>query len=541
METFINRLRQYATDIRELWNRLTLNQKVLISGAAILIIISVAILFLTKDTYKGYEVLYTELAEKDAAAIVEKLEEDKINYYLKDNGSTILVPAAQKYKARLNLASQNLPRGEAGLELFSESSFGETQADKKIKYQSALQGELARTIQALDKVSAAKVNLALPEESLFIEHEEAPKASVVIRTRDNETLSNREVVAIINLVANSIKKLEAENVVVVDQDGTLLSENALSSNANATEQVQLQLAMRKQYEKEKEVAIQTMLDKTLGKDNSVVRVSAELNFDDIEQLDERYTHDPEGPFIRSEQVSRESSDSTMEPGAPIGVDDNIPQYIEPATGGGESSSSKSDRISNYELNRTETITKFSQGDVKYDYLTVSVLVNNAAVADTNLGQTEAEQSNTIRNVVATACGLRENREQDNVNLEENISIAFIDFYVEPVPEPRTATVVESLFGSPYTPFLFGILGVIITVLVFILIRRRRLGAEGEGEAADFEAIVEEEIKLEDLIDKALTPEEKEAQKIKLEIDNLIDEDPENAAQVIKIWLAEDTR
>ncbi len=539
METFVNRLRQYLTNVRELWTRLSLNQKVLISGATILVIISIAMLIITKDTHKGYEVLYTELTEKDAAAIVEELEEEKINYHLTDNGTTILVPSAQKYKARLNLASQNLPRGEAGLELFMESSFGETQTDKKVKYQSALQGELARTIQALDKVNAAKVNLALPEESLFIEDEEAPKASVVIRTQDNESLSNREVQAIINLVANSVKKLDPENVVVVDQNGTLLSENAYTSSANNNEQVEFQLAMKKQYEKEKETAIQSMLDKTLGKENAVVRVSAELNFDDTEQLDERYTHDPEGPFIRSEQVLRESSDSTMAPGGPVGVDANIPQYVEPNVGGGETSSNKSDKTTNYEINRTETVTRFSQGEVKYDYLTVSVLVNNAAIANANIGQTVEERTDTIRSVVATACGLRENRGQDNVNLDENISVAFIDFYVEAVPEPKPSTSLQDLLGSPLTPIAFGILGVIITVLAFLLIRRRRL--EEEPELDDFEAVIEDEIKIEDLIDKSLTPEEKEAQKIKQEIDKLIDKDAESAAEVVKIWLTEDMR
>lgn len=540
MESFINRSRQYITNIREFWNKLSLNQKVLISGALMLAVVALVMLIVTKDSYGGYEVLYTDLTEKDAAAIVEKLEEDKVSYRITDNGNTILVPADQKYKARLNLASQNLPRGEAGLELFQESNFGETQTDKKVKYQSAIQGELARTIQSLDKVKAAKVNLALPEDKLFIDHEEPPKASVVIRTQDGETLTNKEVQAIINLVANSVEKLDPENVVIVDQNGTLLSENALTQNINNTEQVQFQLALKKQYEKEKETAIQSMLDKTLGKDNAVVRVSAELNFDDREQLDEKYTHDPDGPFVRSEQVSKSSSDSTANPGAPVGVDVNIPQYVEPGGGGGQTSSNQSDRTSNYELNRTETITKFSQGDVKYDYLTVSVLVNNAAVANANLGQTEQERTDKIRSVVATACGLREDRNLENVRLEDNISIAFIDFFVEPVPEAQPATGLQQILTSPLTPVLFGILGVIITILVYLLIRRRRLDS-AEDEETGFESIVEEEIKLEDLIDKTLTPEEKEVQRIKQEIDKLINEDPENAAQVVKIWLSEDVR
>lgn len=542
METFLNRLNQYTNNIKELWNKLSLNQKVLIAGAVLLIVVALSMVIFGRDNTGGYEALYTDLTEKDAAAIVEKLEEDKISYKLVDNGTTILVPSEHKYKTRLNLASQNLPHGEAGLELFLESSFGETQTDKRVKYQSALQGELARTIQSLDKVKAAKVNLALPEESLFTENEELPKASVVIRTQDSESLTSKEVQAIINLVANSVDRLTTDNVVVVDQNGTLLSDNLALTQTNTTEQLQLQMAMKKQYEKEKENAIQSMLDKTLGKDNAVVRVNAELNFDDKEQIDERYTHDPEGPFIRSEQSSRESTSNVDTPQLNIpGTDNNIPQYQEIVGQGGESSSSRSDKTTNYELNRTETVTRFAQGDVKYDYLTVSVLVNNAAAANANIGRSEEERIDKIRSIVATACGLREDRTQDNVSLQDNISVAFIDFYVEPEPEPEPLTGLQSILSSPLTPILFGVLGLIIVLLVFLLIRRSQQEDEIITEEDGFETVVEEEIKLEDLIDKSLTPEEKEKQKIKAEVEKLIDENPESAAQVVRIWLAEDTR
>jgi flagellar M-ring protein FliF len=108
------------------------------------------------------------------------LDEDKISYELENGGTTILVPPDVKDKTRLQLASETLPRGETGFELFQESNFGETQTDKKVKYQMALQGELARTIQALDKIKAAKVNLALPEPTLFSDNEEEPKASVLL-------------------------------------------------------------------------------------------------------------------------------------------------------------------------------------------------------------------------------------------------------------------------------------------------------------------------------------------------------------------------
>ncbi|MGR6836162.1 flagellar basal-body MS-ring/collar protein FliF [Syntrophomonas erecta] len=539
METFINNLRQVGQRLKETWSRLTLNQKVLGVGVVMLLIISLLILFFRSSSGPAYETLYTDLQEKDAAAIVNKLEEEKIEYKLEDNGTTILVPSDYKYSTRLKLAGENLPRGQAGFELFHESGFGETQTDKKVKYQEALQGELARTIQALDKVKAANVMLALPEQSLFSDNEQAVKASVVVRTNEGDSLTTKEVQGIIHLVSNSVERLDPENVVIVDQYGHMLSENLPDSTSNMTEVVKMQMAMKKDFEKEKEKAIQTMLDKTLGKDNSVVRVNAELNFDSREQKDEKYTHDDKGPFVRSEEIIKESGTDSSNPAAGIpGTDNNIPQYTETDNQTASSNWDKSSKTRNYELNRTETVTKFSVGDVNYDHLTVSVLVNNTSAQQAKLGESDEEKIANIRSIVATACGLKGNRLDENVSLEDSISVAFIDFYTQPQPEEDSMGTLNRMLASPKTPWAAAALSLAIILVLFIFWRRRHMDQD-EPESSEFEAVVEDEIRIEDLIDKNLTPEEKEKQKIKMEIDHMIEENPENAAQVVKTWLAED--
>lgn len=542
MQTIWDNIKKFLTNINELWSKLNLNQKVLVGGASLLILIALIALIVGAENKNQFDVLYTGLGEKDAADIVAKLDEYKVSYKLQDQGSTILVPADQKYKIRLNLASDNLPRSESGFELFQESSFGETQTDKKVKYQRALQGELARTIQGLDKIKAAKVNLALPEPSLFSENEELPKASVVIRTEDDNPLTPKEVRSIVNLVANSVERLTPENVVIVDQNGNLVSDNISMDYADTADVVKMQLAMKRQYEKEKENAIQSMLDKTLGKENAVVRVNAELNFDDKEQKDERYTHDPEGPFVRSEKIVKKSGTGN-EPsiaGEP-GTDTNIPQYAQNDAGAAGSSYDESEKTRNYEINKTETVTKFSKGDVKYENLTVSVLVNNAIADKVNLGETEEERAEKIRSIVATACGLKEDMQNQEISLQDSISVAFIDFYTEPEPEPKEASLADNLLKGPYLPVVLAFLSLLIFVLVWMLMRRSKEAEIVPEENAGFEAVVEEEIKLEELIDKNLTPEEKEKQKIRHEVEKLIDENPEDAAQVIRAWLAEDAR
>jgi len=538
MGNLADKIRQLVGQAKETWAGLSLNQRVLVGAGVLLVLIAVSAFMLRGET--DYVVLYTELDEKDAAAIVEKLEEEKIDYTLSDGGTTILVPSSYKYTTRLKLASENLPQGEAGLEIFRESGFGETQTDKRIKYQYALQGELARTIQSLDEVEAAKVNLALPEESLFSDNEELAKASVVVRTKNGEILESKQVQAILNLVANSVEGLEPENVVIVDQYGNLMSDDLSISESAATETVQTQLVIKRQFESQKEKAIQTMLDKTLGEGNSVVRVNAEISFDKKEETSERYFHDEDGPFIRSEQIISESTSETGDSAAAgiPGTDTNIPQYQQADTSAGISTSDKTSKTRNYEINRTETVTQFSPGEIKYDYLTVSVLVNKASLQQADLGATEEERAEKIRSIVAAACGLRENRGDENVRLDENITVAFMDFYTEPEPEPEPTGAFVQLFEETYIPWIVVIAGLGAVLLVWLLMRRKRSELEKEP---DLETVIEEEADIESLVEKKLTPEEKERQRIRKEIDRLIEEDPESAAQVIKAWLSEDSR
>lgn len=547
MESFVNNARQFGMRVKEAWDNLSLNQKVLFGGAALLIVAALVTLAVSSNQGTPYEVLYTELDKKDAAQILTKLDEEKISYKLENGGTTILVPPDVKDKTRLQLASENLPHGETGFELFQESNFGETQTDKKVKYQMALQGELARTIQAIDKIKAAKVNLALPEPTLFSDNEELPKASVIINTKEGVKLTAKEVQGIINLVANSVDKLTKENVVIVDQNGNLVSDidNQPDEAADATKIMKIQMDMKKQYEREKQDAIQSMLDKSLGKDNSVVRVNVELNFDDEEQKEEKYTHDPDGPFVRSEEVKKESGTetTTATPAIP-GTDNNIPQYQEVNNQGTVSTYDKSSIIRNYEINKTETLTDFARGEVKYDYLTVAVLVNSRGTAQAKLGDTEEQKVEKIRNIVATASGLRENRANETVRLEDNISVAFVDFITEPATAPPSGTM-DKILKSPLTPWIMALLALAIALLVWALMKRRekmimlQQQAEEEARESEYETIVGEEIKLEDLIDAGLSPEEKEKRRIREEIDRIISDQPEIAAQVLKTWLAEE--
>lgn len=519
MAEFGQAIRQYLEKLREFWSGLNLNQKVLIVGAVVLII--AAVTFSSSTLMKtDYVPLYTELDPADAYAITTKLTELNIPYQLADDGATITVPTEQKYPARLQMAGANLPKSTAGLELFTTTNFGETDMDKKVKYQMALQGELIRTIESLNKVDTAKVNLAVPEKSLFTEKQEDPTASVVVTVKPNEELTRKEVTSIIHLVASSIEGLKPENVTLVDSEGNLLSStmSGLNDVTSTMELTQAQVAMKQRQEKELQEKAQSMLEQILGPRKAVVRVVAELNFDDKSLKKETY-----GPnsFTRSERIYDESSTATEQTTGGIpGTETNVPSYQQAGTGnGGVTSSQKSEKIRNYEIDKEEVNQRFAVGDVKR--LTVSVVVDKSL---------DTQQTQQIQDTVANAVGFSQDR-------GDTISVVGMKFTQAEQPMPEKGWIEVSI---QYWWLLVPLLLVLAAALIF-LIRTLTVKPVVVTEEAGFEALVEEEIKVEDLLDRDLSPEERELKRIREEIEKLVDTKPEEVANILRTWLLDDMR
>ena len=511
MNSLWERVQQWLRYIRDRWNSLTLNQKVLVSGAVLLTLISIGMI-VSSQTTKNYQPLYSGLSLEDAAAITKKLDELKVSYRLTDDGTTILVPSEQKYQVRLQLAGEGLPKGTAGFELFETPRFGETETDKRVKYLTALQGELVRTIESLDKIQSARVHVVLPEPRLYVDEQAPATASVVLKVKTGEELTNKEISGIVHLVANSVEKLKPENVVVVDQYGNLLSASVTSRDSIAAAELSAQqLAVKRQLEKEKQTAVQTMLDATLGPGKSVVRVSAELDFDEVERYSQDF--DPEQRVVVSKHVVEESStSSSSQPGGTPGVDTNVPTYQGTENQGTSSSSSeKSEQTINYEGDKVETRTKVAPGAIKR--MTVAVMVDEGF---------EAKQQEIVE-AVKNAVGADDRR-------NDSVYVSFMKFQAEAEEVPPAPANKWPLY------LLLAGLG-IVAVAGILFWRMRRKKEEEEG----FEAVVGEEIPIESLVERELTPEEREKQRIRNEIEKLIDESPADAAQIIRTWLLEEKR
>ena len=407
-----------------------------------------------------YQLLYGNLAESDASAVVDWLKGQNVPFQLANNGHNILIPVKNVYETRLSLAAMGLPQGGGvGFEIFDKQSFALTDFVQKVNYSRALQGELSRTIASLGPVETARVHLALPEKRLFKDQQKQATASVIIKLAPGKRLSDAQVEGIVHLVSSSIEGLDPGQVTVIDQNGNVLSrsgEKGLTGNLSPD-----LLEFQSQVEKRLEDRAQALLDKSLGAKNAMVRISAKLDFAKTEKTEEKF--DPEEPVIRSEQLSDEKSGSEITGGVP-GVQSNLGGNNNQAVGASPPSS-RSQRTTNYEISKVVSKTINPVGTVSR--LSVSVLVADKVIPAKdkepikNEPRSQAELK-ALETMVASALGLDTSR-GDKIDV---ISMPFLTSTESGDGEGMT----DNRFYQ-YMPFIrYGLLVLGGILLYFILIR-----------------------------------------------------------------------
>lgn len=318
-----------------------------------------------------YQILYSNISEEDASSIVSKLKEQRIPYKLEGGGTLIMVPADKVYETRLVMAGERLPRGgNVGFEIFDQTSFGTTEFVQRLNYQRALQGELSRTIGEFREVDHARVLIVLPKDSLFIEDTRPSSASVLLKLRSN--LSQDKVAGIVHIVASAVEGLTPEQVTVVDTNGRVLFKGP-----HQGDQAALFTSNKREVEGKTAGRIQSMLEGIVGKGKAIVRVSAEIDFDQIDLSEEKY--DPDNIVVRSRQRKVESSEKGGRNATATAL--NTGQARIPSQGSEASTrSQKEDEVVNYEINKVTrrvikpsgTVTRLSVAavvDGTYDIIT----------------------------------------------------------------------------------------------------------------------------------------------------------------------------
>ncbi len=229
--------------------------------------------------------LFSGVSTTDASAIVDVLASNGVSYELTDGGTTILVPAGDLYSMRLAAAAAGLPASAdgGGYSLLDDMGMTSSEFQQQVTYQRALEGELGKTISAMNGVEAATVRLALPEDTVFVETKADPTASVFVRTKVGTTLSSDKVQSIVHLVSAGIQGMKTTDVAVIDADGRVLS--AIGGAGAAT----LQEGRTSDYEARVAANVQQMLDPLVGVGRAVVSVTADLDYDTTERTSESFS------------------------------------------------------------------------------------------------------------------------------------------------------------------------------------------------------------------------------------------------------------
>ena len=422
-------------------------------------------------TQPDYQYLYTNLTQEDAAAIVAQLKEKKVPYTIEANGTAVLVPQAQIYEVRLEMAAQGLPQGSGvGFEIFDNAKLGMTEFIQNVNYQRALQGELSRTINRFEEVEGSRVHIVIAPKSLFIDEEEPSTASVIVRLRRGHKLTQPQVNSIVHLVSSSVARLEPEQVTVVDNFGNMLA--GFKEKSNIGQASGDQLAYQRQVENDLEDRVRSMLESVLGRNKAIVRVSCALDFLQQEQTEETYL--PENRVVRSEQVMNETSNGSDV--IPVGIPGLGSNLIAEGQGGvvpgGNQGFLRQDKTMNYEVGKVIKRMVLPVGSIKQ--MSVAVVVDGTYTGSAAKGgkgereyvpRSQAEMAK-IANLVKRAVNYDEQRgdevEVANISFETNA-------VTEPVPEPEEKGFFSKL--APYKAYgKYLAVGVMVMMVFLFLIR-----------------------------------------------------------------------
>lgn len=280
----MNQLKSTMGAVREGWKGLSTQKKTGLITALLSIFILVSGLSYYSQRVE-YTTLFSGLEEADAGLIVNDLEAKAISYKLEDNGRTILIDDTQLDKYRIQLAVDGMmPETSTGFEIFDETSMMATDEDRSIMYQRAVTGELERAITSLQSVESAKVILSIPEGSVFGTEQPEASASVVIATKGNQQLSSATIQGVVSLVSGAVENLPTNNIKIVDKSGNILGNAALAgADEYSPELVNRYSAIVSSYEQQLQQKLMAALAPIYGMDNLSIALTAEMDFDSLEQ------------------------------------------------------------------------------------------------------------------------------------------------------------------------------------------------------------------------------------------------------------------
>lgn len=389
------RIKEYGQQILNWWKRQSLTQRLRL-GVISALALSVVLVLINWVTSPNWQPLYTNLSPRAAGQITTQLTQMKVPYQLTNQGRTVLVPKAHVNQVRVDLADLNIPSSTVGMPQPLHFSLGETNQEITLTQLADLEATLAQTINSINGVHNSRVLINQPPPALFGESAANPTASVFLDLNLGVSLSASQVRGIMNLVAHSVAGLTPKEVTVVDQAGTLLSQNALNSQpgSSITGTSQAELAAEDQIDNQIAQKVTSMLDQVLGPGAAVVRVNASLNFNQSSIHSILYGKS----VLSSQKVTTKTTSSKGAAAVPAGAQGNTPAY--PVTTGalGPSKSQSNSTTSHWLVDKTSTNQVVPAGSI--NRMTVAVAVDKPL---------SKAQSASLKSLVSSAAGVNAKR------------------------------------------------------------------------------------------------------------------------------------
>jgi flagellar M-ring protein FliF len=518
--------------VKIFWDKLSRPQKVITLIAPLLVLVALVALI----TWAGrpqYVAIFTKLSDSDAGAIMTKLKDLKADYKLGDNGSTIMVPQQSAADIRLQLANAGLPQeSKFSFDSLNTMHLGETDSDRKLRYSLGLQNELENTLKTLNGVQDARVQLVMPEPTLFIDNQKAATAAITLKLAPGTKLGDDQVRAIANLIAGSVEGLKPTDVTIVDTGGNVLSD-VLGKSDDPKRLTVTQYQLQQTVEEDIRKSVQSMLDRVLGSNETIVRINAVLDFDQIKRTKQTY-----GPgAVVSEQSSTENTTNGSTVGGTPGLPTNgAPTYQ--AASPGVSTSAKANSTKNYQVDTAQEEQQVSPGAIKR--LSVSVMADASTINQSQLDQ--------IKTIVASAAGVDQTR-------GDQIQVAALQFNKTNLEQDKLAMENAQKRQQMVTyleigaAVLIGLLGIL--VLLGNRLKKARakrlleMNNANPVTLADAELILaqelaEQEANVKIAQNKHKTEEEIRKQKTKEAIEQYSINNPVEVARLVKTWLAEES-
>jgi flagellar M-ring protein FliF len=433
-------------------------QKV-ITGLAVAGLIVGALTFSSWAGKPSYAPLFTNLQPSDAAAITQKLTSSKVPFKLADGGASVLVPQSQVYQQRLNLSASGLPTGGSqGYALLDKEGITSSEFRQRVDYQRALEGELAKTVGAIDGVSAATVHLVIPPNDVFAEDSHKPTASVLVQNTPGKNMAPGQVQAVVHLVSSSVEGLSPNDVTVADSKGNVLS--APGEDGMALAQGDARTQQTQAYQDTMSHSLQDMLATVIGPGHAVVKVTADLDYDQRSTTTEQFDNAKPAPAL-TEQTSTEvfTGAGGPQPGGLLGT---APTTVPGQTGSATAANNynKNDAARTFAVGKVTSEVKQAPGAVKR--LSVAVaLDSNAKGAD----------KATVERLITAAAGIDPNR-GDSVVVD---AMAFDTTAAkEAQKELKQAAQAKSREGMMSTAKT-GVVLLMVAFVLFILFRSAKRG------------------------------------------------------------------